>query len=235
MQKLAKELGVVIPVYNSIAIIDVDGTDLGFIENLTSQMDQEMRRSSTSIQVFQTKFAKIGVAICWDQWFPETARAMVLQSAELLFYPTAIGSEPQDQGLDSRDHWKCIMEGHAGASLVPLIASNRIGNEVIKTEHGDSSITFYGNSFIAGPTGETITCANDKEEAMLLAKLYSISNYQIVYIQPVRAFICHRLTSHYIWNICGSWVRVQNYRHAPPESVFMNDKAHVDAVNICKP
>ncbi|KAL4562214.1 hypothetical protein LXL04_034412 [Taraxacum kok-saghyz] len=177
---------------------------LEFIENLTSQMDQiqyiiiiiiklaiisyifhsDMRRSSTSIQVFQTKFANIGFykklntipfsAICWDQWFPEAARAMVLQSAELLFYPTAIGSEPQDQGLDSRDHWKHVMQGHGGANLVPLIASNRIGNEVIKKEHGDSSITFYGKSFIVGPTGKTITCANDKEEAMLLAKLYSI-------------------------------------------------------------
>lgn len=89
-------------------------------------------------------------AICWDQWFPEAARAMALQGAEILFYPTAIGSEPQDGDLDSRDHWKRVMQGHAGANVVPLVASNRIGKEIIETEHGKSEITFYGNSFIAG-------------------------------------------------------------------------------------
>lgn len=88
--------------------------------------------------------------ICWDQWFPEAARAMALQGAEILFYPTAIGSEPQDGDLDSRDHWKRVMQGHSGANLVPLVASNRIGKEIIETEHGKSEITFYGNSFIAG-------------------------------------------------------------------------------------
>ncbi|KAL4574307.1 hypothetical protein LXL04_021136 [Taraxacum kok-saghyz] len=186
MQKLAKELGVVIPVsffeeannahYNSIAIIDADGTDLGIYRksHIPDGPGYEEKfyfnPGDTGFKVFQTKFAKIGVAICWDQWFPEAARAMVLQGAELLFYPTAIGSEPQDDGLDSRDHWKRVMQGHAGANLVPLVASNRVGKEVIKTEHGDSSITFYGNSFIAGPTGEIITVANDKEEAVLVAK-----------------------------------------------------------------
>ncbi|KAK9126364.1 hypothetical protein Scep_015210 [Stephania cephalantha] len=170
MQKLAKELGVVIPVsffeeannahYNSVAVIDADGYQEKFYFN----------PGDTGFKVFETKFAKIGIAICWDQWFPEAARAMVLQGAEILFYPTAIGSEPQDDGLDSRDHWKRVMQGHAGANLVPLVASNRIGKEIIETEHGKSKITFYGNSFIAGPTGEIIASANDKDEDILVAE-----------------------------------------------------------------
>ncbi|KAJ7981179.1 N-carbamoylputrescine amidase [Quillaja saponaria] len=122
----------------------------------------------TGFKVFNTKFAKIGVAICWDQWFPEAARDMVLQGAEILFYPTAIGSEPQDGGLDSSEHWRRVMQGHAGANLVPLVASNRIGKEIIETEHGKSAITFYGNSF--RPTGEIALAADDKEEAVLVAQ-----------------------------------------------------------------
>ncbi|KAJ6927747.1 N-carbamoylputrescine amidase [Populus alba x Populus x berolinensis] len=182
MQKLAKELGVVIPVsffeeannahYNSIAMIDADGADLGLYRKshipdgpgyqekfYFNPGDTGFRVTYFTIkQVFQTKFAKIGIAICWDQWFPEAARAMVLQGAEILLYPTAIGSEPQDQGLDSRDHWKRVMQGHAGANLVPLVASNRIGKEIIQTEHGNR------------PTGEIVAAADDKEEAVLVAK-----------------------------------------------------------------
>ncbi|EOY33409.1 Nitrilase-like protein 1 isoform 1 [Theobroma cacao] len=185
MQKLAKELGVVIPVsffeeannahYNSVAIIDADGTDLGLYrkshipDGPGYQEKFYFNPGDTGFKVFQTKFAKIGVGICWDQWFPEAARAMVLQGAEILFYPTAIGSEPQDEGLDSCDHWQRVMQGHAGANVVPLVASNRIGKEMIETEHGNSEITFYGNSFIAGPTGEIVAAANDKEEAVLIA------------------------------------------------------------------
>ncbi|KAH7655977.1 N-carbamoylputrescine amidase protein [Dioscorea alata] len=186
MQKLAKELGVVLPVsffeevnnahYNSIAVIDADGTDLGFYRKshipdgpgiqssnyfklmvAFFHVVQVIKKSSISIQVFATKFAKIGVA-------------MAIQGAEVLLYPTAIGSEPQDQELDSREHWKRVMQGHAGANLVPLVASNRIGKETIKTEHGDSSITFYGNSFITGPTGEILALANDKDEDVLVVE-----------------------------------------------------------------
>lgn len=186
MQELAKELGVVIPVsffeeannahYNSIAIVDADGSDLGLYrkshipDGPGYQEKFYFNPGDTGFRVFQTKFAKIGVAICWDQWFPEAARAMVLQGAEILFYPTAIGSEPQDDGLDSRDHWRRVMQGHAGANVVPLVASNRIGKEIIETEHGKSQITFYGNSFIAGPTGEIVVAADDKEEAVLVAQ-----------------------------------------------------------------
>ncbi|KAL8503774.1 hypothetical protein ACS0TY_022481 [Phlomoides rotata] len=186
MQNLAKELGVVIPVsffeeannahFNSIVVIDADGTDLGLYrkshipDGPGYQEKFYFNPGDTGLKVFQTKFAKIGVGICWVQWFPESARAMALQGAELLFYPTAIGSEPQDDGLDSRDHWKRVMQGHAGANVVPLIASNRIGKEIIQTEHGKSEITFYGNSFIAGPTGELVASADDKEEAVLIAE-----------------------------------------------------------------
>jgi len=166
MQDLARELGVVIPVsffeeantahYNSIVVIDADGKDLGLYrkshipDGPGYQEKFYFSPGDTGFQVFETKFAKIGVAICWDQWFPEAARAMVLMGAEILFYPTAIGSEPQDSNLDSSQHWKRVMQGHAGANIVPLVASNRIGKEVIETEHGLSQITFYGNSFIAG-------------------------------------------------------------------------------------
>ncbi|KAK8601748.1 hypothetical protein V6N13_058571 [Hibiscus sabdariffa] len=186
MQELAKELSVVLPVsffeeannahFNSITIIDADGTDLGLYrkshipDGPGYQEKFYFNPGDTGFKVFQTKFAKIGVAICWDQWFPEAARCMALQGAEILFYPTAIGSEPQDEGLDSREHWQRVMQGHAGANVVPLVASNRIGKENIETEHGKSEITFYGNSFIAGPTGEIVAAANDKDEAVLIAQ-----------------------------------------------------------------
>lgn len=186
MQKLAKELDVVIPVsffeeaknahYNSVAIIDADGTDLGLYrkshipDGPGYQEKFYFNPGDTGFKAFKTKYATIGVGICWDQWFPESARAMVLQGAEILFYPTAIGSEPQDNNLDSREHWKRVMQGHAGANLVPLVASNRIGRETVETEHGNSTITFFGNSFIAGPTGEVVKLANDKDEEVLVAE-----------------------------------------------------------------
>ncbi|MBA0713005.1 hypothetical protein Golax_012065 [Gossypium laxum] len=176
MQELAKELGVVLPVsffeeannahYNSVAIIDADGTDLGLYRK-SHIPDGPGYQEKFYFNPGDTGFK---VAICWDQWYPEAARAMALQGAEILFYPTAIGSEPQDEGLDSREHWQRVMQGHAGANVVPLVASNRIGKEIIETEHGKSQITFYGNSFIAGPTGEIVAAANDKDEAVLIAQ-----------------------------------------------------------------
>ncbi|KAH9699717.1 N-carbamoylputrescine amidase [Citrus sinensis] len=169
IQELAKELGVVMPVsffeeannahYNSIAIIDADGSDLGLYR----------KSHIPDGPGYQEKFY-FNPGDTGFKWFPEAARAMVLQGAEILFYPTAIGSEPQDDGLDSRDHWRRVMQGHAGANVVPLVASNRIGKEIIETEHGKSQITFYGNSFIAGPTGEIVAAADDKEEAVLVAQ-----------------------------------------------------------------
>jgi N-carbamoylputrescine amidase len=180
--ELARELRVVLPVsfferannayYNSLMVIDADGTQLGVYrkshipDGPGYQEKYYFRPGDTGFKVWATRYATIGIAICWDQWFPEVARAMALMGAELLFYPTAIGSEPQDPSLDSRDHWQRVMQGHAGANLVPLIAANRVGREV-----GTScATTFYGSSFIAGPTGEKLAEAGRGGDAVLIAR-----------------------------------------------------------------
>jgi N-carbamoylputrescine amidase len=181
MSALAAELEVVLPVsfferannayYNSLVMIDADGSNLGIYrkshipDGPGYQEKYYFNPGDTGFRVFKTRYATIGTAICWDQWFPESARSMALLGAEALFYPTAIGSEPQDTGLDSRDHWQRVMQGHAGANLMPLIASNRIGRE----EGSSSAITFYGSSFIAGPQGEKVAEAGRDEEAVLTA------------------------------------------------------------------
>lgn len=179
---LARELGVVLPVsyferagqafFNSIAIIDADGTVLGnyrksHIPDGPGYTEKfYFSPGDTGFKVWHTKAGVIGVGICWDQWFPETARCMALLGADILLYPTAIGSEPHDPTLDSRDHWQRVMQGHAGANLMPLVASNRIG-----TEHGrhGTSITFYGSSFIADPTGAKVAEADRVSEGVLTA------------------------------------------------------------------
>jgi len=179
---IAKELGVVLPIsvferagqsfFNAIVILDADGTNLGFYRK--SHIPDGPGYSEkfyfspgdTGFKVWDTKFARIGVGICWDQWFPESARVMALMGAELLFYPTAIGSEPQDPTLDSRDHWQRAMQGHAAANVTPLIASNRIGTE---PGANGTSLTFYGSSFIADPTGAKIAEANRTEQTTLTA------------------------------------------------------------------
>jgi len=177
---LAAELQVVLPVsfyerannayYNSIAIIDADGDLLGVYRKAHIPDGPGYSEKfyftpgDTGFRVWDTAYGRIGVGICWDQWFPECARAMALMGAELLFYPTAIGSEPQDSGLDSRDHWHNAQCGHAAANLVPLIASNRTG---VETE-GDSSITFYGSSFIADETGKRVAELGRDEEGILV-------------------------------------------------------------------
>lgn len=181
-QKIAKELEVVLPIsfyekrnnalYNSVAIIDADGEVLGKYRksHIPDGPGYEEKfyfnPGDTGFKVWKTRYAKIGVGICWDQWFPEAARCMALMGAEILFYPTAIGSEPQDGSIDSKDHWQTCMLGHAASNLVPVIASNRIGLE----SDDDSSITFYGASFIAGPQGNKIVEANRIEETVLTAE-----------------------------------------------------------------
>eukprot|EP00741_Cyanophora_paradoxa_P019592 tig00021133_g18913.t1 len=180
--RLAAELKVVLPIsffestetahYNSVVVIDADGTCLGIYrkshipDGPGYQEKFYFNPGDTGFKVFHTKYGAVGVGICWDQWFPECARAMVLQGAEILFYPTAIGSEPPPAPpVDSADHWQRVMQGHAGANLVPLVASNRVGTETFD----QSFIKFYGSSFIAGPTGEKVVEANKEEECVKVA------------------------------------------------------------------
>jgi len=180
---LAKELNVVLPIsfferagnvyYNSVAMIDADGTMLGVYrkshipESPGYQEKFYFSPGDTGFMVWKTRYANLGVGICWDQWFPEAARCMALQGAELLLYPTAIGSEPSDDTLDSCNHWQRVMQGHAGANLVPVIASNRIGQE----EGKSCSVTFYGSSFVTDHTGAILTEASRDKEAVVHATI----------------------------------------------------------------
>ena len=185
-QAVAGELGVVIPVsfyekevnntYNSVAVLDADGKNLGVYRKTHIPDDHYYQEKfyftpgDTGFKVFDTRFGTIGVGICWDQWFPETARCMALEGAELLFYPTAIGSEPILE-YDSMPHWRRCMQGHAAMNLMPVIAANRIGKEEVKpcAENGgqESSLIFYGSSFITDETGELLqTASRDQEEIL---------------------------------------------------------------------
>jgi N-carbamoylputrescine amidase len=168
LQKLAAELKVVIPIsffekdgpryYNSVAIADADGSILGVyrkshIPDGPGYMEKYyFRPGDTGFKAWNTRYAKIGVGICWDQWYPECARAMMLEGAELLFYPTAIGSEPYDLALDTHAAWQRAMQGHAVSNAVPVIASNRFGIEDNEGHRQD----FYGNSFIADQAGALV-------------------------------------------------------------------------------
>lgn len=180
---LARELDVVLPVsfferaghafFNSLAMVDAGGAVLGLYRKShipTGPGYQEkfyFSPGDTGFRVFDTRIGKVGAGICWDQWFPETARALALLGAEVLLFPTAIGTEPPPAPpLDSRDHWQRVMQGHAGANLMPLVASNRIGREVMTA----SEITFHGSSFIAGPMGEKVVEAGREEEVVLVAE-----------------------------------------------------------------
>lgn len=185
--RLAKELGVVLPIsfyereinhlYNSVACIDADGSLLGVYRKTHIPDDHYYQEKfyfmpgDTGFQVFQTKYGTIGVGICWDQWFPETARCMALKGAELLLYPTAIGSEPILE-CDSMPHWRRCMQGHAAANLMPVIAANRIGTETVEPceENGGqkSALNFYGSSFLTDETGELLLGAGREEEEILV-------------------------------------------------------------------
>lgn len=180
LSAVAAELSVVLPIsffersnmahYNTVAIVDADGEVLGLYRksHIPDGPGYEEKfyfnPGDLGPKTWRTRYGTLGVGICWDQWYPELARAMVLAGAELLFYPTAIGSEPQNPRLDSMEHWRTVQRGHAGANLVPLIASNRVGTETI----GDSSITFYGSSFIADEHGALVQAADRTGEAVLV-------------------------------------------------------------------
>ena len=167
-QTVAKKLGVVLPIsyyelcgmarYNALAIMDANGDILAnyrkthIPQNPGYEEKFYFSHGDTGFQVVNTAFGRLGCGICWDQWFPETARSLVLQGAEVLMFPTAIGSEPKAPELDSSAHWRRTMQGHAAANMVPLVASNRVGAETV----GETNNTFYGTSFIAGYTGEIL-------------------------------------------------------------------------------
>jgi N-carbamoylputrescine amidase len=180
-RRVAAELKVVVPVslyeragealFNSVVVVDADGGIAGHYRK--SHIPQfpgyeekfYFSPGDSGFQPIPTAFGNMGIAICWDQWFPEAARALVLAGAEFLLYPTAIGSEPSDPGLDSMEHWRMVMRGHAAANMVPVVASNRIGAE---TTDG-VTVNFYGSSFIAGPTGELAESADRVTEDVLVA------------------------------------------------------------------
>ena len=181
--KLAGELSVVLPIsffeiknqarFNSIAIIDADASVMGVYRktHIPDGPGYEEKYyfspGDTGFKVWHTRYGKIGVGICWDQWFPEAARCMALMGAEMLFYPTAIGSEPPDPSLDSKDHWQTVMRGHSAANIMPVIAANRIGTETIV----DSTITFYGSSFITDHKGQLIAELDREMEDIRVAEL----------------------------------------------------------------
>lgn len=180
MQALAAELGVVIPVsfferagqahYNSVIVYDADGTDLGLYrkshipDGPGYEEKYYFRPGDTGFRVYATRYATLGVGICWDQWYPECARAMALLGAELLLYPTAIGSEPADASADTRDPWQRAMIGHAVSNAMPVIAANRVGRE----GNSHDAIDFYGSSFIADPRGDKVAELDRTTEGFIL-------------------------------------------------------------------
>lgn len=186
-RQVARELQVVLPIsfyeragtalYNSVAVIDADGEILGVYRKTHIPDDHFYQEKfyftpgDTGFRVWRTRYADIGVGICWDQWFPEAARCMVLQGAELLFYPTAIGSEPI-LSVDSAPHWQRCMQGHAAANLMPVIAANRIGREEIhpdeENQQQDSALCFYGTSFLTDGTGAVLKQMGREESGVAL-------------------------------------------------------------------
>ena len=182
---VAKRLNVVLPVsyfekngntfFNSLAMIDADGQILDnyrkshIPDGHGYQEKYYFTPGDTGFKVWQTRFGNFGAAICWDQWFPEAARVLALNGAEVIFYPTAIGSEPQDPNWDSRRHWQRVMQGHSGANMVPVVASNRVG-----TEAGASfSMTFYGSSFITDPFGAKVV-EMDRESTGVICQEFDL-------------------------------------------------------------
>jgi N-carbamoylputrescine amidase len=177
LMPLAKELAVVLPVsiferdgptyYNSVVIIDADGSALGVYrkshipDGPGYQEKYYFRPGDTGFKVWETAYGRIGVGICWDQWFPEAARAMALMGADVLFYPTAIGSEPHDSSLDTRDPWRRAMQGHAVSNVIPIVASNRVGLE-------SSGQKFYGSSFVADHRGDLVQSFDREDEGVLV-------------------------------------------------------------------
>mmetsp|Transcript_11120 Transcript_11120/g.15669 ORF Transcript_11120/g.15669 Transcript_11120/m.15669 type:complete len:413 (+) Transcript_11120:59-1297(+) len=194
-QIIAKQLGVVLPIsfyerknnahYNSISMIDADGSILGIyrkshIPDGTGYQEKfYFSPGDTGFHVWDTMFGKVGVAICWDQWFPEAARSMALMGADVLLYPTAIGTEPQDPTIDSSSHWQRVMQGHSAANMIPIVASNRYGTEILLELVGEKErdeqaykekqrIRFYGKSFVTDETGAIVKEAQDGADILVV-------------------------------------------------------------------
>ena len=181
MSALARELSVVLPVsfferaenayFNALAIVDADGSVLGYYrkshipDGPGYQEKYYFNPGNTGFKGWETCHGRIGAAICWDQWFPECARVMALRGAEILLYPTAIGDEPIPNQFDSKDHWQMVMQGHAAANMIPVVASNRIGVE----KSDNATMTFYGSSFIADNSGQKVVEASRDEQAIITA------------------------------------------------------------------
>ena len=188
MAALARELDIVLPVgfferdgeafYNALTVIDSDGRigELYRKSHIPKGPGYEEKfyfaPGDTGFRVWETRYGALGVGVCWDQWFPECARAMALQGAEILLYPTAIGNEPQDPAYDSCDHWRRVMQGHAAANMLPLVASNRVGVEQNPGVGSSPSVDmeFYGSSFIADQTGAIVAQAPRAGEAVITAQ-----------------------------------------------------------------
>ncbi len=187
---LAKKLKVVLPIsfferdknsyFNSVMIIDADGNYKGIYRKSHIPQGPGYQEKfyfspgNTGFKVWETTYGCIGIGICWDQWFPECARSMALMGADLIFYPTAIGSEPQDPNLNSLKHWQRTMQGHAAANMTPIIASNRIGKEIAD----NTKMIFYGHSFISDETGE-IKCECDDESEGTILHSFNIDEIRI--------------------------------------------------------
>ena len=188
-KNVAKELEVVIPIsfyekagnvlYNSVAMIDSNGEVIGVYRKTHIPDDHFYQEKfyftpgNLGFKVFDTKYGKIGIGICWDQWFPETARCLALMGADIILYPTAIGKEPILE-VDSMGHWSRTMQGHSAANIIPVVAANRVGNEKVTPckENNDqtSELTFYGSSFLTDHVGEIITQAGREEETVIYAE-----------------------------------------------------------------
>jgi len=187
---LAKELNIVLPIsffekrnnayYNTVAVNDADGSILGIYRkcHIPDGPGYEEKfyfiPGDRGFRVWKTRYGCIGIGICWDQWFPEAARIMALKGAQILFYPTAIGSEPVNDLYDSKAHWQTCMQGHSACNMIPVVASNRVGTESIKP----SQITFYGSSFITDNTGQILKQANRTDESVIVAS-FDLERHQI--------------------------------------------------------
>ena len=194
-KELARELSVVMPIsvferdentfYNSVAMIDADGSILGVYRKTHIPDDHFYQEKfyftpgNTGFKVFETRYGNVGVGICWDQWFPETARCLALNGADIILYPTAIGSEPI-LDLDSSGHWMRTMQGHSAANIIPVAAANRIGTEIVTPSDDNgmqsSSLTFYGSSFLTDETGDVLVKASRDKEEIICAEYDFLEN-----------------------------------------------------------